>query len=272
MTWLLKESLGGDSKTVMLATVSPCAGHVEETLSTLRYACQARTIVNTARISEDPNIRLIRNLRQQIEMLQQRSQETDVRVSVEAVVSGGCSNGDSNQRVNDLETEIRKLRERLAEVQHQKETSWKEKVADAERKRHEAEEILSKYGLSSEIDPNEPCLVNVNQDPMLSGTLIFALKPGANRIGRTTNSANPPEIQLSGYMIEEQHGSIGYVDGALTLHALAETYVNGQLVNCPVSLRHGDRIIIAGTHFFHLHNPKDTADGRRKTPIKVFSK
>lgn len=44
LTWLLKESLGGDSKTVMLATVSPCGGHVEETLSTLRYACQVRDL------------------------------------------------------------------------------------------------------------------------------------------------------------------------------------------------------------------------------------
>lgn len=43
LTWLLKESLGGDSKTVMLATVSPCAAHLEETLSTLRYACQVST-------------------------------------------------------------------------------------------------------------------------------------------------------------------------------------------------------------------------------------
>ena len=44
LTWLLKESLGGDSKTVMLATVSPCVAHIEETLSTLRYACQVSNI------------------------------------------------------------------------------------------------------------------------------------------------------------------------------------------------------------------------------------
>ncbi len=57
---LLKDSLGGNSKTAMIATVSPSITHYEETLSTLRYASQARCIVNRARINEDPNAKLIR--------------------------------------------------------------------------------------------------------------------------------------------------------------------------------------------------------------------
>jgi len=46
----------------MLATISPSSAHVDETLSTLRYARQARTIVNSARVNEDTNARLIRGL------------------------------------------------------------------------------------------------------------------------------------------------------------------------------------------------------------------
>ena len=57
---LLKESLGGNSQTVMLANISPSSAHVDETLSTLRYARQARTIVNSARVNEDATARLIR--------------------------------------------------------------------------------------------------------------------------------------------------------------------------------------------------------------------
>ena len=38
LTWLLKENLGGNSKTVMVATVSPADDNIEETLSTLRYS------------------------------------------------------------------------------------------------------------------------------------------------------------------------------------------------------------------------------------------
>lgn len=44
----------------MLGTVSPANIHVEETLATLRYACQARAIVNRIRINEDPHEKLIR--------------------------------------------------------------------------------------------------------------------------------------------------------------------------------------------------------------------
>lgn len=57
---LLKESLGGNSQTAMLATISPSSVLIEDTLSTLRYAKQARTIVNAARVNEDATARLVR--------------------------------------------------------------------------------------------------------------------------------------------------------------------------------------------------------------------
>jgi kinesin family protein 14 len=44
----------------MLGTISPASVHLEETLATLRYACQARAIVNRVRINENPHDRLIR--------------------------------------------------------------------------------------------------------------------------------------------------------------------------------------------------------------------
>ena len=50
----------------MLATISPSSAHVDETLSTLRYARQARTIVNSARVNEDATARLIRGLTQHL--------------------------------------------------------------------------------------------------------------------------------------------------------------------------------------------------------------
>lgn len=57
---LLKESLGGNSKTAMIATLSPAGSNVEESLSTLRYAKQARMIINVAKVNEDTNAKLIR--------------------------------------------------------------------------------------------------------------------------------------------------------------------------------------------------------------------
>jgi hypothetical protein len=54
LTRLLQDSLGGNTKTVMIANVSPCAADYEETLSTLRYAKRAKSIQNQPRINEDP--------------------------------------------------------------------------------------------------------------------------------------------------------------------------------------------------------------------------
>lgn len=192
LTWLLKESLGGDSKTVMLATISPCAGHVEETLATLRYACQvsqhlesrcvrvpkiisrekraykkqqARTIINTARICEDPNARLVRLLREQIKSLEEQLQKRGLRETDELKASDlNQITGDrATQRVEQLENELCCLRSRLAEVFRQNDASWHDKLADAEIKRARAEEILANYGLSDTKNPQQPCLINVNQ-------------------------------------------------------------------------------------------------------------
>lgn len=60
MCRLLKESLGGNSKTAMIATLSPATSNVDESLSTLRYAQQARLIINLAKVNEDTNAKLIR--------------------------------------------------------------------------------------------------------------------------------------------------------------------------------------------------------------------
>ncbi|TRY91768.1 hypothetical protein DNTS_023733 [Danionella cerebrum] len=69
LTWLLKDSLGGNSRTIMIATVSPSCSSYSETLSTLRYAAHAKNIVNKPRVNEDANVRLIRELREEIDRL-----------------------------------------------------------------------------------------------------------------------------------------------------------------------------------------------------------
>ncbi|RNF24449.1 putative kinesin [Trypanosoma conorhini] len=62
LTWLLMDSLGGNSKTSMVATVSPNPLHYEETCQTLRYAARAKQIVNRAIVNEDPQVRQIKTL------------------------------------------------------------------------------------------------------------------------------------------------------------------------------------------------------------------
>ena len=56
LTRLLQDSLGGNTKTVMIATLSPAASNFEETLSTLRYADRAKHIKNRPVVNEDPKV------------------------------------------------------------------------------------------------------------------------------------------------------------------------------------------------------------------------
>ena len=66
LTYLLKESLGGNAMTAMIATIGPAGMNHPETMSTLRYAECAKRIQNRAVVNEDPNLRVIRQLRQEI--------------------------------------------------------------------------------------------------------------------------------------------------------------------------------------------------------------
>nr|KAG5700039.1 hypothetical protein BaRGS_028276 [Batillaria attramentaria] len=60
LTKLLKNALGGNSKTIMIAALSPADINYEETLSTLRYADRAKQIKTKASVNEDPTDKLIR--------------------------------------------------------------------------------------------------------------------------------------------------------------------------------------------------------------------
>lgn len=66
----------------MVATVSPAADNYEETLSTLRYADRAKRIVNHAVVNEDPNAKIIRELREEVETLRTQLQVSGVLFSV----------------------------------------------------------------------------------------------------------------------------------------------------------------------------------------------
>lgn len=66
----------------MVATVSPAADNYDETLSTLRYADRAKNIVNHAVVNEDPNARIIRELREEVEKLREQLTKAEVHFTL----------------------------------------------------------------------------------------------------------------------------------------------------------------------------------------------
>ncbi|KAK9799802.1 hypothetical protein WJX73_000528 [Symbiochloris irregularis] len=69
LTRLLQDSLGGNAKTVMIATISPAASNYEESLSTLRYAERAKRIQNRPRVNEDPKDAVLQEYQAEIARL-----------------------------------------------------------------------------------------------------------------------------------------------------------------------------------------------------------
>ncbi|XP_064161277.1 kinesin-like protein KIF17 isoform X1 [Anguilla rostrata] len=69
LTRLLQDSLGGNTRTLMVACLSPADNNYEETLSTLRYANRAKSIQNRPRINEDPKDALLREYQEEIKQL-----------------------------------------------------------------------------------------------------------------------------------------------------------------------------------------------------------
>ena len=124
LTWLLKDNLGGNSRTVMVATVSPAADNYDETLSTLRYADRAKRIVNHAVVNEDPNARMIRELQEQVEQLK-----------VQLSNSGGGTN------LHEKLQESEKLMEEMSRT-------WEDKLRQTEQVHHERAAALERMGIS----------------------------------------------------------------------------------------------------------------------------
>ena len=69
-----QDSLGGNTKTLMVACLSPADNNYDETLSTLRYANRAKNIKNKPKINEDPKDALLREYKEEIEKLKEMLQ------------------------------------------------------------------------------------------------------------------------------------------------------------------------------------------------------
>ncbi|XP_024292726.1 kinesin-like protein KIF3B [Oncorhynchus tshawytscha] len=75
LTRLLQDSLGGNAKTVMVATLGPASKNYEESLTTLRYADRAKNIKNKPKINEDPKDALLREFQEEITRLKAQLEE-----------------------------------------------------------------------------------------------------------------------------------------------------------------------------------------------------
>ncbi|KAM4610845.1 kinesin-like protein KIF1B isoform 2-T2 [Polymixia lowei] len=298
LTWLLRENLGGNSRTAMVAALSPADINYDETLSTLRYADRAKNIKCNAVINEDPNNKLVRDLKDEVNRLKDllRAQglgdilDTPIGSLTASPSSGSLCSQVGLQSVTSIqerimstpggEEAIERLKESEKIIAELNET-WEEKLRKTEAIRMEREALLAEMGVAIREDggtlgvfspKKTPHLVNLNEDPLMSECLLYYIKDGITRVGQA-DAERRQDIVLSGAHIREEHcifrserNANGDVIVLLVPCEGSETYVNGKRVDDAVQLRSGNRIIMGKNHVFRFNHPEQARAEREKTP------
>lgn len=109
LTRLLQDSLGGNTKTVMFATVGPADYNYDETISTCRYANRAKNIKNKPKINEDPKDTMIREFQDEIARLKAQLEGTGWDGD------DGEEEGDESHGGGELENSERIIQEEIVE-------------------------------------------------------------------------------------------------------------------------------------------------------------
>lgn len=106
LTRLLQDSLGGNTKTIMIAALSPADYNYDETLSTLRYANRAKNIKNKPTINEDPKDALLREYQDEIKNLKAMLAAQNGG-SVPTVMAGATAGVNEEDLRKQIEAELR---------------------------------------------------------------------------------------------------------------------------------------------------------------------
>ncbi|XP_053722214.1 kinesin-like protein KIF28P [Synchiropus splendidus] len=226
LTKLLQPALGGNSRTVMMATLSPADLCYEESLSTLRYAERAKRIQNRAVVNESPTERLVKELKAENARLVQRLSRLDQE---------GRGTSDESKELRQLLThnqlQIRAIQTLWEQHLQEALKDWEQQYADITQERR----MVHMF----------PYLVNVNEDPQLSGVVKLFIQDGEWAVG--LSDSGPGSICIRGLGIQERHAVFRNERRRVTLRPLpgSKVLVNGKAV-CEegTELRHLDRLIL----------------------------
>uniref|UniRef100_A0A672RYC1 Kinesin-like protein KIF1B n=1 Tax=Sinocyclocheilus grahami TaxID=75366 RepID=A0A672RYC1_SINGR len=244
LTWLLRENLGGNSRTAMVAALSPADINYDETLGTLRYADRAKQIKCNAVINEDPNAKLVRELKDEVTRLKEllhaqglgdildikpmgddylgSGSKSPMSCLTASPSSGSLCSQAGLQSVSSIqerimstpggEEAIERLKESEKIIAELNET-WEEKLRKTEAIRMERSALLAEMGVAIREDggtlgvfspKKTPHLVNLNEDPLMSECLLYYIKDGITRVGQA-DAERRQDIVLSGAHIKEEH-------------------------------------------------------------------
>lgn len=240
LTKLLANALGGNSKTIMIAAVSPADINYDESLSTLRYADRAKQIKTKAMVNEDPTEKLINDLKEENARLKKMLESGKIDPSM-------LQGGESNKKAEEA---LRKQLEDNDKQMLEMKKSFDEKLAAAK-----ADTSHSETNKKLEKAKTTPHLRNVNMDPTLNGTIRHLIEgEGTKVVGLAAKGA---AIPLNGIGILDQHGAITFSGGKFKLERYGDARIirNGRMVSSPVDLEHSDRLLFGTSQYYIFVDP-----------------
>lgn len=275
LTWLLKESLGGNSRTTMLATISPSNTAHAETLSTLHYANRAKNIVNQPTVNEDSNVRLIRQLKQEIlrlkallggddeirkleearekarRQLSHATSEEEKALALEAISNADTALSKVNQDHQNMEVIAARLQESermMGELTFDWQNKWQQQTTILERGGLEVKES----GRAVVVHSDLPHFISLQLDDVLhTGVTFHYLQQTKSTLG----SDSTCDIVVSGQGVEPKHCIIEHFpekeEVLLTPSGLC--YVNNEKVTDMIAIEHGATVQIGDNNIFRFN-------------------
>eukprot|EP00927_Polykrikos_kofoidii_P034823 TRINITY_DN29457_c0_g1_i1.p1 TRINITY_DN29457_c0_g1~~TRINITY_DN29457_c0_g1_i1.p1 ORF type:complete len:953 (+),score=167.82 TRINITY_DN29457_c0_g1_i1:311-2860(+) len=238
LTYVLQDSLSGNSKTLMMAAISPAKDNAEETISTLRFAESVKTIRTKATKNEESEVDLVSQLKAECDRLK-------------AMMGQGGSCHEELLGMQALAERYGMNVESQLEVAQQQEDARAAALADMGLTVREVSECLG-------MEATTPVLANVSADASLDATLVYFLRTGQTSIGESEDNTIMTKgigmATTSAYIINKDNISI-------TLRSVAgRVLLNGFQVTHDTIFRHGDRLDLGYSWSFALLVPGATQD------------
>ncbi|CAM9481670.1 unnamed protein product, partial [Discosporangium mesarthrocarpum] len=208
LTWLLKDSLGGNSKTVMLAAISPLVEAYQETMSTLRYVERAKGVVNAVAVNEEETNPLVLRLREEVQRLRTMLDGKEAEITemartrkLWAATEEATRRRDSNaEEMDRLRSDLQAMQASLAHERALKEDAlaqaWSSEARRKEEKRRAREELASAAVLTEE------ALRGVEEEGARAGAALVELSKERERVSLLTEQGEADRRRATQAMAE----------------------------------------------------------------------
>ncbi|KAL5010885.1 hypothetical protein ScPMuIL_013190 [Solemya velum] len=265
LTKLLKNALGGNSKTIMIAALSPADINYDETLSTLRYADRAKQIKTSAKVNEDPTEKLIRELQEENEKLKEMLQSGNIQ-RIQTDGDDDMTEAEKSQMNKELEEEYKSVVLRNQQEMEEMKRGFEERLMEAQQSTGGTDTAAV-----NEKKKTIPHIFNLNMDVQLTGHIVHFLDSPEKVVG--SGKAEGVEIILPGPSVSDKHAIFREEAGVFSIEPCAANLRlmrNGKSVTNKTVLKHNDRLIFGTTQYFVFANPKERDASKETYPEITF--